>query len=269
MIIAFVGKGGVGKTTVASSTALALAGRGRTVIVSSDFMPSLRFVFPAQERNLEVIELSEKVVSQRWKDTYGPEVATILKQLFDVSDWVLDHISESPGVAEEFMISNIVDLELSGKYDYVVWDTAASSSTMHLILLQKEFYEHLSRDVRLYLKLRDTIHTDKILDLLEEWKILAQKVWSQILNTKFFLVTTQDDLSLIQTKEISRDLESMGIKIRGKICNRYKKDSHGDFILTIPELNGSAREVVNMIYDSITSDEGKMSLFAARNAGGT
>ncbi len=213
MILAFVGKGGVGKTTISSAVALSLSKYGSTIIVSSDFMPSLRYLFPDKHEGLDVLELKEQEVSEQWKRRYGGEVATILENLFEVDDWVLDHVASSPGVAEEFLISNLVDLELSGKYDYVVWDTAASSSTMHLILLQKEFYEHLNRDVKIYLKLRDVVHTDKILDLLEQWKSLAQKVWSQVLKAKFYIVTTRDELSLVQSKEITADLRTMGIEL--------------------------------------------------------
>ena len=197
MIFAFVGKGGVGKTTIASATALGLSATGKTALVSSDFMPSLRYLFPSNPKNIEVIELGQKEVAERWKETYGKEVVTVLKNLFEVEDWVLDHIAESPGVAEEFMISNIMELDLSRKYEYVVWDTAASSSTMHLIFLQKEFYDHLSRDVKIYLKLRDTVRSDKILSLLERWRTLATNVWKQLLSTRFFLVTTGDELGMV------------------------------------------------------------------------
>lgn len=247
MILAFVGKGGVGKTTISSAVALSLSKFGSTVIVSSDFMPSLKYLFPDKHEGLEVLELKEQDVYEQWKRRYGGEVATILDNLFEVDDWILDHIAGSPGVAEEFLISNIVDLELSGKYDYVVWDTAASSSTMHLILLQKEFYEHLNRDVRIYLRLRDVVHTDKILDLLEQWKSLAQKVWSQILKAKFYIVTTTDELSLVQSKEITADLRTMGIELSGAVCNRNSKEAIENFDINVPEVSGSAREIVDKI----------------------
>jgi arsenite-transporting ATPase len=256
MIYAFIGKGGVGKTTVASAVALNLASRGKTVIVSSDFMSSLMHIFPERTDNLTVVELKERDVADRWKERYGKDVSMILKQFVDVDDWIVDHIARSPGVPEEFVISNIVDLELSGKYDYVVWDTAASSSTMHLLLLEREFYEHLERDVKIFLKIRDRFHSDKLLELLEEWKDLAVKVWKQILVTRFFLVTTMDSLSLLQSGEITDDLESMGIKIAGKICNRCDVDSGDQFLFRIREMHGSAMEIVDSIEEEILEKNG-------------
>lgn len=246
-MIAFVGKGGVGKTSISSALALHLSRHGKTAIVSSDFMSSLRHVFHDNHEGLKVIEMKEKEVAVAWKARYGSEVNTVLRQFFKVDPWILDHIAESPGVAEEFMISSVVDLDNSGEYDYVVWDTAASSSTMHLLMLEKEFYEHLDRDVMLFLKLRDRFHAEKVLDLLEEWKSLSREVWRKLEETAFFLVTTQDELSLLQAIEIREDFARMGLNLRGTICNRCKESAEGEFALKVPEYHGTAREIVEQI----------------------
>ena len=76
MIIAFVGKGGVGKTSVSSAFALELARFGKTLIVSTDFMPSLQFIFTPLD-NVSVMELTENEVSKRWEEKYGEEVLQI------------------------------------------------------------------------------------------------------------------------------------------------------------------------------------------------
>lgn len=247
MILAFVGKGGVGKTTISSAVALSLAERGRTIVVSSDFMSSLRRLFPVDPEGLTVLDLKEKDVTERWKNKYGGEVSSVLKQFIQVDDWILDHVASSPGIADEFLISEIVELDLSGNYDYIVWDTAASSSTMHLLLLEREFYEHLDRDVRIYLRLKDRFRSEKILRLLEKWKKLANDVWNHLLQTKFFLVTTQDELAMDQAEYIGSDLKSMGMDVIARICNRCTETDVQDFQLRLPEIRGSAIEIVNAI----------------------
>lgn len=246
MITAFLGKGGVGKTSVASAYALYCSRRGRTAIVSSDFMPSLRYIFREERENLDVIELSEKEVSGRWKFRYGDQVAAVLKEFVEVEDWIIDHIASSPGVAEEFMIANIVELEESGKYDYVVWDTAASSSTMHLLLLEREFYEHLDRDIKIYLRLKNRFRISKTFNILEEWKNLANRVWDRMQETRFHIVTTMDELSLVQTGEIKEDIENMGLKVDGTVYNRCREvpEQRAVRSIVIPELNGSSMEIV-------------------------
>lgn len=253
MLIAFIGKGGVGKTTVSSALALELSKSGKTAIVSSDFMSSLRHIFPDEPKSLSVTEMKEKEVAAAWIKRYGKDVNTVLQQFFKVDSWIIDHIAESPGVAEEFMISNILDLDDSGKYDFVVWDTAASSSTMHLLMLEKEFYEHLDRDVMIFLKLRDRFHTEKVLKLLDEWKALARKAWEKLEETSFFLVTTNDELSLIQADEIEEDFNKMNLKIQGRICNRCSKVAGDGYALKVPEYEGSAREIVEKIASGLKS----------------
>ena len=254
MIIAFLGKGGVGKTSISSAVALNLAERGPTAIVSTDFMSSLRHIFPGDKENLHVVELGEKEVAERWKAAYGDQVKSVLDDFVDVDDWILDHVATSPGVAEEFMIANVVDLEKTGRYRYIVWDTAASSSTMHLLYLEKEFYEHLDRDVKIMLKLRDRFRSSKTFRILQEWKDLANSVWQELLKAAFYLVTTEDELSLIQLDEIGTDLASMGIRIRGKILNRIRGTPGKDSAMTaeIPELEGGAMEIVSKMRINLT-----------------
>lgn len=252
MIFAFIGKGGVGKTSVASAVALNAARKYKTALVSSDFMSSLHVLFPKTPDNLDIIELKQKEVAENWKKRYGKQVLSLLGEFVDVDDWVPDHIANSPGVPDEFMISNIVELEEKGDYEYIIWDTAASSSTMHLLLLQKEFYEHLDRDVRIMLKLKDKFRSKKVSKILEDWKKLAGKVWAELSDSMYYLVTTQDELCLLQTRDIENEFETMGLKIEGRIYNRCRRPVPEEFVnvATVPELEGSAAEIIEIMSEN-------------------
>lgn len=254
MITAFLGKGGVGKTSIASAYAIRCAEEGKTLIVSTDFMPSLKHIFHEDIENLDVLELSEKEVASRWKERYGEQVTTVLREFFDVDDWILDHIASSPGVAEEFMISNIFDLNDSGKYRHIIWDTAASSSTMHLLYLEREFYEHLDRDIRIYLRLKNRFRLSGAYEVLEEWKALANSVWRGLMKTRMYLVTTEDELSLLQADEIEKDLGDMGMSFRGRVYNRCSdpNQERRDSSASIPELKGGALEISRSIIPYIS-----------------
>lgn len=258
MITAFLGKGGVGKTSVAAAYALACAEKGKTAIVSTDFMPSLKHIFKVEYDNLTVVELSEEEVSRSWRIKYGDQVMSVLDEFVKAEDWMMGHISESPGVAEEFMISNIVEMDESGEYDNIIWDTAASSSTMHLLLLQKEFYNHLDRDIKMYLRFRDTLRRSETVEILEQWKDLANRVWSRLTESRLLIVTTMDELSLLQAEEIDRDTNSMGLSLDGKIYNRcgQSKEAPYDGVASIPELDGSATEIVLKMKEYLTALSG-------------
>ncbi len=246
MITAFVGKGGVGKTSVASAYAELCSRHGRTALVSTDFMRTLPYIFPRRPESLHIVEMSGQEVADSWKRAYGKEVMEVLNEAVEAEEWMLDHVALSPGVAEEFMISSIVDMEDSGKYDFVIWDTAASSSTMHLIYLQKEFYGHLDRDVRILMGLRERFRISKAKEVLDRWKALSNKVWKSLQRASFNLVTTMDELSVNQSEEISRDLTSMGMRVDGTVCNRFIRTCSSGVKCTavIPELHGSAAEIV-------------------------
>ncbi|MGC8609495.1 MAG: ArsA family ATPase [Thermoplasmata archaeon] len=241
MIEAFVGKGGVGKTTIASSYAMLCSQYGRTAIISTDTMPSLRYLFPNKIENLSVYEISEKDITREWIEKYGDEVYSILSNFFEADRDIVDHVANAPGVAEEFMISKITEMNRSNDYDYIIWDTPASSSTMHLLYLENDFYNHIGRDIRFYLKMKDSFKVTKTLDILNEWRNLAKDVWNEVQHSNFYIVHTDDELTIIQSSEIEKELRELGIKIEATISNRTQRSSKG---LYVPELEGSAREII-------------------------
>jgi|YelNatPaOPRAMG01_1025707.scaffolds.fasta_scaffold01569_19 arsenite-transporting ATPase len=252
MIVAFVGKGGVGKTSVSSAFALELSRFGKTLIVSTDLMPSLQFIF-TQHDNVSVMELTEKEVSERWEEKYGEDVMQIAREFIDADEELLHHISRAPGVPEEFIISNLIELENSGKYDFIVWDTPASSSTMHLLALERDFYNHLNMDIKFYLKLKKKFRVSRTLEIIETWRDLAEDTWKGLADANFVLVTSMDQLALLQSDEISRDLSNMGMKIVFRICNRVKYINLRDekCSIQIEEFIGNARQVVEAMRPSI------------------
>ncbi|OWP56650.1 MAG: hypothetical protein B2I17_04870 [Thermoplasmatales archaeon B_DKE] len=250
MILSFIGKGGVGKTSIAAAAALELSKTWRTAVVSTDFMPSLRHVISSKD-NLDMVELSEREVGRKWIEKYGEDVYSVLSEFINTDRSILQHISSAPGVAEEFMISNLVDMADSGKYDFIVWDTAASSATMHLLNLEMDFYSHLGRDIQFYLKVKEKFGTNNAIRILNQWRELANHVWKRLQEAHFFLVTTDDELSLLQASEIEKDFSAMRLNIDFRICNRFKELSYTreKCRITIPEISGKSREIVEAIHD--------------------
>ncbi len=261
MIIAVVGKGGVGKTSVASAIALELSRIGKTLIVSTDFMPSLEFIFTGADP-LSVMELSEEGVSKEWEKVYGKQVMEIAGEFMEADDEIIHHISSAPGVPEEFMISSIIEQEKSGAFDFIVWDTPASSSTMHLLALERDFYNHLNRDVKFYLKLKKKFRISKTIEILDAWKQLAEDTWAGLERVNFILVSTMDELALRQSDTIKSDLGEMGFRVAFKICNRVKRGQpvSGVCSVLIEEETGSAREIVEAIRPQVSSALGLLSV---------
>ncbi|MFG1460724.1 MAG: ArsA-related P-loop ATPase [Thermoplasmataceae archaeon] len=180
MIEAFIGKGGVGKTTIAAAYTTVLAAHGSTLLISTDYMPSLHHLFTSDYINITILEITESDIATEWKSRYGDQVYAIISEFVDGGREILDHIASSSGVGKEFMTSRIVELDDSGQFDYVAWDTPALSMTMHLLSIERDFYNHLGRDIKFMVSARDRFLSDKIGAILKKWQKLAQDVWEHL-----------------------------------------------------------------------------------------
>ncbi|MEM0160572.1 MAG: ArsA-related P-loop ATPase [Thermoplasmata archaeon] len=250
MIYSFLGKGGVGKSTISTAFALEKSDqrKEKIALITFDFMPSLHHILKDGHENVDIYEYSEATVANNWIEEYGEEVYDLISSFFDLDRSIIDHIARAPGIAEEFMLSEI--LAMKSKYRTIVWDTAAASSTMHLLLAEKEFYDHISRDIKFYVSIKNMLnkinrHGKDPITILNKWQLLAKNVW-EILEkeTVFFVIENQDELSKIQAMEIEEDLKNMGLSIKAHILNRCISC---EGTISIPELKGSALETVQKI----------------------
>ncbi len=238
IIIMFCGKGGVGKTTCASSTAIHCADRGyRTLLVSTDPAPSLTDILEVDVRgkitripgvvNLEAVELDYSRIFDMWLAKFGEEVYAVISSFLPVGDEILDYIAGAPGIDEEFALSYIYDLYTGGEYDVIVWDTAPAGGTLSLLYLQETFYTHMRDAAKLYIRLKETLESltgrekRDPLKIIREWEQLAKDVLDMIRSedTTAYLVTIPEGLGVSQTERIEKDLERFDVRIGGIIVN--------------------------------------------------
>jgi len=245
MIIGIFGKGGVGKTTISSALALEYKEiYDKVAIITTDPMPSLNYIFKEKVEGIDLIEYSEEDASREWIKKYGDEVYDLITSFFDIDREIIEHIARAPGIPEEFILSVIFDYY--DRYDMIIWDTAAASSTMNLLKAEYEFYDHIGRDIKFYLSIKSVL--DKLnrknkdpLEILNRWKELAKNIMD-LLSKKgsYYIIENDDEISRKQGEIIEKELRKMNMNVRAHVRNRSKENSE----FSIPEFTGNPREIV-------------------------
>ena len=164
----FVGKGGVGKSTLATATAVRDARGGqRVLIVSTDQAHSTGDVLgvtitPTGERRptrvladldvgrdaaggfLDALALDTlALLETRWR-----EVAGVLSDRFPESDLdglAPEELSALPGIQEVLGLHEVGELAASGEWDHVVVDCASTADAMRMLTLPATFGLYLER----------------------------------------------------------------------------------------------------------------------------
>ncbi|MDT5149499.1 MAG: arsenite/tail-anchored protein-transporting ATPase [Mycobacterium sp.] len=165
----FVGKGGVGKSTLATATAVRDARKGlRVLVVSTDQAHSTGDVLgvsvvPTGERNptrvladldagpeagtggsLDALALDTlALLEQRWR-----QVAGVLAGRFPESDLgniAPEELSALPGIQEVLGLDEVAELAASGRWDHVVVDCASTADAMRMLTLPATFGLYLER----------------------------------------------------------------------------------------------------------------------------
>ncbi len=244
-IVLIGGKGGVGKTTCASALALHMAESGKkTLIISSDPTPSLSDIFelPIGHRetaisgcpNLTALEISSEIVLQRWKERFGPEIYEVVSSFAEIDyEFVMEYIGGAPGIDEEYMLYYIMELVRSGKYEFVVWDTAPAGHTLRLLHLPEIFLKHLEGATRFYLNIYSYLEQAKksltlrkgkrtLLEIITGWQTLSQEIIDFIRDenlSEYIVVTIPEALGVKQTERMIRDFDDHRLPIHHLIVN--------------------------------------------------
>ena len=238
IIVMFCGKGGVGKTTCASATAIHYASKGyKTLLISTDPSPSLSDILELDVKskitkvsmipNLAAVELDYTKIFDMWLEKFGDEVYEVISSFLPVGREILDYIAGAPGIDEEFALSYVYDIFTSGEYEVIIWDTAPAGGTLSLLHIQETFYTHMRDAAKLYIRLKETLESltgrekRDPLKIIREWEILAKNVLDMVRSqhTTAYLVTIPEGLGVAQTERIWREFDKFGIKIGGVIVN--------------------------------------------------
>jgi arsenite/tail-anchored protein-transporting ATPase len=240
-VIIYSGKGGTGKTTISSSTAVALARQGkRVLIMSSDPAHSLSDVFDVQISRNEPLKIE--------KNLYGLEVDTIYElkknmsgfQKFVSSSYknqgidsgMASELTTQPGLDEIFALSRLLDEAQSGRWDVVVLDTSPTGNTLRLLAypeiiiggnMGKQFfklYKSMSSLARPLSgnSIPDDDFFNEVNVLLKQMEDINRFILSP--EVTFRLVLNPEKLSILETKRAYTFVHLYGINIDGIFINK-------------------------------------------------
>jgi arsenite/tail-anchored protein-transporting ATPase len=240
----FVGKGGVGKTTVATAYAITTAAEdsaNRVLLVSTDPAHSLADVLEQElaatpkavqfkgRGKLSAWELDPAVLFSQFLRRYRQDLLRILEQgsLFNAREIAPLLDSALPGMAEIAALLAIRDAIDSNHYSHVVVDTAPFGHTLRLFSLPEQFARVLK-----FLALaagRDRILAEhfrgaaaKPPPLVQDWTDRIERLSEAFSAADLFLVTTAEKFALHESVRCIDDLRrtNSDLRLKAVILNR-------------------------------------------------
>lgn len=243
----FGGKGGVGKTVMAATTALWLSEQGnRVLLTSTNPVHSLtglllQDVFGKETlvkgtKSLYALEIDTKDTIKQKKEDIREKVEWFLKYA-DITGTRVDDFVESatmnPSFEESAMFENMVDLMFADKYDNYVFDTAPTANARRLLGMSKVFelwvekMIHSREDAEeLKKKLAFTKERkeekDPLSDYLLKYRDRINKIHGLLTDkdlTAFFFVTLPEALPIAVIKRFIGWFKDFGIPVGGVVVN--------------------------------------------------
>ena len=233
----FTGKGGVGKTSMACATAVALADRGkRVLLVSTDPASNLGQVFGVEigeeaptaitaVPRLFALNINPEAAAQAYRDRIVGPVRNALPP--DVVKGMEEQLSGAC-TTEIAAFDEFTELLTGGMatagFDHVIFDTAPTGHTLRLLQLPTAWSNFLEDNQS------GASCLGPLSDLAKQRERYSQAVaeLASVEHTSFVLVTRPQLGALKEAERTSGELASLGIKNQRLIVNGVMPDTGSD-----------------------------------------
>lgn len=248
----FIGKGGVGKTTISSAFAAhqaRLHPREPLLLISTDPAHSLADIFELHfgDRRRRIPGLGKlfgwQINAQKlftsFLDKYREAILSLIEtgSMFSREEVEPLLSANLPGMAEMAALIAIREVVRSSRYQRLVIDTAPLGHTLRLFEMPEHFQRFLSfldvagsRDAVLAATFGGKLQAPHA--FLEEWKAITKDVQSVLHSadseSRLVLVTTPEEFSLQESLRAVQSLAQSGLEIADVVLNRAisgKRDS--------------------------------------------
>ncbi|MCH9667013.1 MAG: ArsA family ATPase [Actinomycetia bacterium] len=258
----FVGKGGVGKSTLATATAVRAARAGvRVLIVSTDQAHSTGDVLgvtvtPTGRReptrifadldttgsgggSLDALALDTlALLAARWR-----EIAGVISARFpesDIGDVAPEELSALPGFQEVLGLHEVGELADSGRWDRVVVDCASTADAMRMLTLPSAFALYLERAWPRHRRLSsaEDARSAAVVDLLERIGAGTDRLGTMLTDgskVTAHLVMTAERVVAAEAIRTLGSLALMGVEVAELIVNQLLVEDDSFEYSNLPE----------------------------------
>jgi arsenite/tail-anchored protein-transporting ATPase len=231
-LLLFVGKGGVGKTTLACATALHLARayeNKRILLFSVDPAHSLSDCLNLKigsEPTLVVpglcaMEVDAKAEFKSFKNQYQHEVKQLLTKIMPNLDLSYDREAmerimdlSPPGIDEIMALTTVMDLLVKNHFDMLILDTAPTGHLIRLLELPEIIDEWLKAIFGIFLKYQNIFRLPKITEYLIQISKNLKRLRAMLHDpskTVMYAVSILTDMSFSETCDLLSACDRLAI----------------------------------------------------------
>ncbi len=280
-VLFFGGKGGVGKTTCASATALAASHAGkRVLLVSTDPAHSTSDIFEREIGpepvellpNLWGLEIDGALESQRYVANVKEQIQGLFgHHILKEANKQIDLAASMPG-AEEMALFHRIGGLIRGedtRFDLIIFDTAPTGHTLRLIRmpeLMEAWIRALSRSRQAMLGIEQDDKTDPVMisltDRLEGLREFRARLLSPRVSA-FLLVLVAERLPIEETARAIEQLNEAGVTVGGLVVNRilpsaspdpFLQSRHAQEVIYLDEIDRRFAKHARMRVPQLPSD---------------
>ena len=239
----FGGKGGVGKTTIASASALSLSDiypEKRVLLFSTDPAHSLSDCLGvvvgedvlSLKNNLYVQEMDAEKEYEKLKCLYSEEIKDIMTA-FVKGDAAINVVFEKeimesfidmtpPGIDEVMAITTIIDYMDKGKFDLFILDTAPTGHLIRFLEMPELVLDWLKFFFNLFLKYKNVFRMPKLSAFLVDLSKKVKKLLTLLRDNEkslFIPIAIPTEMAYHETSDLVEALRKLKIPVSQMILN--------------------------------------------------